>query len=231
MRSILTFTAAALLAATLASPAVAEPAKCHWWQVRCDEKAIEGLPSEAPKQGTVITVDASTNVVYLFQDGELVGKSACATGSEKMLEKGDDVWLFRTPRGHMKVLRKIVDPVWRKPDWAFIEAGEKVPAPDSPKRLVKGHLGKYALDLGDGILIHGTDDLDSIGKKASHGCIRLPDKMLETVYKAAQVGTDVFVFDSAPPRDVTSPSASLAPDRGDPEGASTQSGTRQQQRQ
>jgi len=231
MRPILTFTAAALLAATLASPAVAETTKCHWWQIRCDEKAVEGLPPEAPTTGTVITVDVSTNKIYLFKDGELVGKSACATGSEKMLEKGDDVWLFRTPRGHLKVLRKIVDPVWRKPDWAFVEAGERVPPPDSPKRLVKGHLGKYALDLGDGILIHGTDDLDSIGKRASHGCVRLPDEMLETVYKAAQVGTDVFIFDSEPPRDVTSPSVSRAPDRGDPEAASTRSESQPTRRQ
>jgi L,D-transpeptidase YbiS len=106
------------------------------------------------------------------------------------------VWLFRTPRGHHKVLRKIEDPVWRKPDWAFVEAGEKIPPLDSPKRLVKNHLGKYALDLGDGIMIHGTDDIDSIGRKASHGCVRLPDKALETVWANTQVGTDVFIFES-----------------------------------
>jgi hypothetical protein len=172
---------------------------CHWWQFgRCnDEVQIEGLPQEAPKEGTVITIDVATNQAYLFQNGELVSKSAAATGSGKVLKKAGKTWLFHTPRGQMKVLRKLQDPVWRKPDWAFLEAGERVPAPDSPTRLVKGKLGKYALDLGDGILIHGTDDPKSIGKRVSHGCIRLPDEMLEQVYSAAQVGTAVYIFESA----------------------------------
>ena len=178
-----------------------EKQPCHWYQLRCSDQNqadIEGLPAEAPHSGTVITIDVSTNQAYLFKDGELVTKSKAATGSEKTLVKGDDMWVFHTPRGHLKVLRKIDDPVWRKPDWAFIEAGERVPAPDSPKRYVRGKLGKYALDLGDGILIHGTDDIDSIGRSVSHGCIRLPEKMLETVYSAAKVGTDVYIFASQP---------------------------------
>jgi L,D-transpeptidase YbiS len=171
---------------------------CHWWQFRkCDNVVPDdALPPEAPREGAVISIDVGTNTAYLYKDGELVTKSLAATGSEKTLEHGEDMWVFHTPRGRHKVLRKIVDPVWRKPDWAFIEAGEKVPPPDSPKRMVKGHLGKYALDLGEGIMIHGTDDPGSIGKRVSHGCIRLPDKMLAKVYKEARVGTEVFIFDS-----------------------------------
>jgi L,D-transpeptidase ErfK/SrfK len=180
--------------------------KCRWWQQifgRCQD-IVEGLPADAPRTGTVITVDVSTNTLYLFQDGQLIEKSAAATGNGKMLKNGHKVWAFHTPRGHLKVLRKMVDPVWRKPDWAFVENGDPVPPPDSPKRYVKGHLGKYALDLGDGILIHGTDDPDSIGKYASHGCIRLPEDALETVYRSAKVGTDVYVFDSNPPQTAAS---------------------------
>jgi L,D-transpeptidase YbiS len=165
---------------------------CHWWQV-------EGLPPDAPREGTLITVDVSTNRAYLFKDGEMVGNSPAATGSGKALKKGLKTWLSYTPRGRMKVLRKIVDPIWTKPDWAFVENGEKVPPPDSPKRQVKGHLGKYALDLGDGILIHGTDEIDSLGKNASHGCIRLPGAMLKKVYRAAQIGTEVYIFESQVP--------------------------------
>jgi L,D-transpeptidase YbiS len=179
-----------------------QPKPCRWWQFgHCDnaqQQQIDGLPDDAPRAGTVISVDVSTNTVYLFQDGQLVRKSAAATGSGKVLENGDDVWQFETPRGHLKVRGKIKDPVWHKPDWAFIEAGERVPPPDSPKRLVKGHLGKYALTLGDGIMIHGTDDEDSIGKYVSHGCIRVPAEMLETLWKTAKVGTDVYVFESKP---------------------------------
>jgi len=162
------------------------------------EDAIEGFPPIAPLQGPVIAVDVSTNLAYFFNDGELVKKSAAATGSDKVLRHRGIIWWFRTPRGRHKVLRKIQDPVWRKPDWAFIEEGKRVPPPDSPRRYVKGKLGKYALDLGEGILIHGTDDPSSIGRKASHGCIRLPNEMLELLWKSTGVGTEVFIFESNP---------------------------------
>ncbi len=194
--------AAAVVLAAAAGLAVPASAACHWWQFgHCNDPATEGLPDEAPRAGTVITIDVSTNHAYLFQDGVLVAKSPAATGSNKSLVIGDDEWLFRTPTGHMKVLHKLTDPVWRKPDWAFVEEGKRVPPPDSPRRYVHGHLGRYALDLGDGILIHGTDDPGSIGHRVSHGCIRLPNRMLAKVYRAAKVGTDVFVYHSKQPEE------------------------------
>lgn len=160
--------------------------------------AIEGLPADAPVEGTVITIDVSTNTAWLVRDGEVLASSQVATGSDKILRKGSRVWMFRTPRGRMEVVGKIVNPVWTKPDWAFIEEGKKVPPMSSPSRRVAGKLGRYALDLGGGILIHGTDDPKSIGTKASHGCIRMPKKMLERVYREATVGTTVYIFDSNP---------------------------------
>jgi len=164
---------------------------------------IEGLPDEAPRQGVVITIDVSTNHAYLFEDGELIADGPAATGTEKTLIHGNDMWLFHTPRGHLTILRKIKDPVWTKPDWAFIEAGKPIPPPDSPRRLQKGVMGKYAMSLGEGIYIHGTDDPDSLDRKASHGCIRLPAKLMAKMWKAAKIGTDVYVFDSSPPPEIT----------------------------
>ena len=159
---------------------------------------IEGLPTEAPRNGTVITVDLSTNQAYLFRDGELIRKSKAATGSEKVLKNGRHVWWFRTPRGRHTVVGKVKDPVWTKPDWAFIEEGKKVPPEDSPLRKEKGKLGKYALDLGERVMIHGTNEPASIGKKVTHGCIRLPHDMLSLLWKEAEVGTSVFIFESDP---------------------------------
>jgi L,D-transpeptidase ErfK/SrfK len=193
---------------TLAVPAA--NAECHWWQFgRCNDQTTEGLPDEAPRSGVVITVDASKNMAYLFEDGELVAKSKAATGSGKEFVYGNDMWVFHTPRGRLRVLGKIKDPVWRKPDWAFLEAGEKVPPASSPKREERGKLGKYALDLGEGILIHGTDDPSSIGRKVTHGCIRLPAKMLKKVYDTAKIGTEVYIFDSEKPTE-KAPTSDLA---------------------
>ncbi|HXG57415.1 MAG TPA: L,D-transpeptidase [Thermoanaerobaculia bacterium] len=189
----------------------------------------EGLPPDAPRSGTVITIDVSRNMAYLFRDGELVRKSRAATGMDRVLVHGDSVWLFRTPRGRWKVVGKVRNPVWRKPDWAFIEEGRRVPPANAPERLVRGKLGRYALTLGDGIMIHGTDDPKSIGRRVSHGCIRLPDGMMALLYREAKVGTEVYIFDSRTdpnPRwraeldaalGVTSPSSGPARDRGDRE--------------
>jgi L,D-transpeptidase YbiS len=158
----------------------------------------EGLPPEAPRTGTIITVDVSTNQAYLFRDGQLVRKSAAATGTDKVLRKGRKVWWFRTPRGRHSVVRKVVDPVWTKPDWAFVEEGKPIPPPDSPLRKERGTMGKYALDLGDRVMIHGTNNPKSIGQRASHGCIRLPNDMLKLLWNEAQVGTEVYIYDSQP---------------------------------
>jgi L,D-transpeptidase YbiS len=161
-------------------------------------RANQGLPPEASRVGTVITIDISTNTAYLFKDGELVRSSPAATGSNKVLRKGTRVWWFRTPRGKHEVVRKIANPVWTKPDWAFIEEGKPVPPPDSPKRKEKGTMGKYALDLGDRVMIHGTNDPKSIGRRVSHGCIRLPHDMLSLLWKEAAIGTEVHIFESTP---------------------------------
>jgi lipoprotein-anchoring transpeptidase ErfK/SrfK len=172
---------------------------CHWWQKvsgRCPEKvtAAGALPPEAPRAGVVVAVDTQNNIISLYNDGELVDQGPAATGSGKYLKRGLKEWLFHTPRGRQVVRRKLVDPVWTKPDWAFIEEGKPVPPRNSPKRQVKGHLGRYALDLGDGIMIHGTDDPNSLGRKVSHGCIRVGDELLEKIYQNAKVGTEVYVY-------------------------------------
>jgi L,D-transpeptidase YbiS len=96
------------------------------------------------------------------------------------------------------VVRKIKDPVWNKPDWAFVEEGKRIPPSDSPLREERGTMGKYALDLGERVMIHGTNDPKSIGRRVSHGCIRLPNDMLEFLWKEVAVGTEVFIFDSNP---------------------------------
>jgi L,D-transpeptidase YbiS len=158
----------------------------------------QGLPPEAPRVGKVITIDVSTNTAYYFVDGELVRSSKAATGSDKVLRKGRRVWWFRTPRGRHVIQRKIKDPVWTKPDWAFVEEGKKVPPPDSPLRKERGTMGKYALDLGDRVMIHGTNDPKSIGRRVSHGCIRLPNDMLSLLWKEVEVGTEVYIYDSQP---------------------------------
>jgi hypothetical protein len=70
------------------------------------------------------------------------------------------------------VLSKLANPVWRKPDWAFVEEGEPIPK-DPGDRLEYGSLGEYALYFGNGYMIHGTLYERLLGRPVSHGCVRL----------------------------------------------------------
>ena len=63
-------------------------------QLGATEAGLTGLPPEAPREGTVITVDVSTNTAYLFRDGTLVRSSQVATGMDKILKKGARTWLL-----------------------------------------------------------------------------------------------------------------------------------------
>ena len=45
-----------------------------------------------------------------------------------------------------------------------------------------------------GIGIHGTDSPDTIGRSASHGCIRLRNEDITRLYDTVPVGTAVYVY-------------------------------------
>jgi hypothetical protein len=69
-----------------------------------------------------------------------------------------------------------------------------VPPLGTKNRKVDGELGKYRLILGDGYLLHGTPDKESIGMAATHGCVRLRDEDIEWLYDHVPVGTKVYIY-------------------------------------
>jgi hypothetical protein len=69
-----------------------------------------------------------------------------------------------------------------------------VPPLGSENRRVAGELGAYKLDLGDGYLIHGTPHKDSLGKAATHGCIRVGEEALKFLFENVSIGTRVHIL-------------------------------------
>src|SRR2546423_2836706 len=69
-----------------------------------------------------------------------------------------------------------------------------IPPVGSKNRAVQGELGKYKLDTGAGIMLHGTPHQDSIGKAATHGCMRLRDEDIEWLYQYVPIGTKVYIY-------------------------------------
>ena len=169
------------------------------------KKEIKDLESKAKRAqrsvvgmvpgSTYIVVDTAQNKLYLKKRDKVLHEALCSTGSGGLLKdpNGDRQWVFETPRGNFRVIRKAEDPVWTKPDWAFVEEGKAVPDNWSERRDYDT-LGNYALYLGDGYMIHGTLYQRYLGRAITHGCIRLGDEDLERVYRAAPVGTQVLIF-------------------------------------
>lgn len=69
-----------------------------------------------------------------------------------------------------------------------------VPPFGTAHRRIAGELGRYKLDLGDGYLLHGTREADSIGSASTHGCIRLGADDLELLYHGVPIGTKVYIY-------------------------------------
>lgn len=142
-----------------------------------------------------LIINTTENTFALYKNNQVIRKGLCSTGSFIRLEvDSTKSYTFETPKGVLSVQNKIVKPVWRKPDWAFIEEGLPVPPPNHPSRYERGVLGDYALSLGDGYLIHGTLYQRFIGMPVTHGCVRLGDDDLTAVYQTLQVGSRVFIY-------------------------------------
>ena len=168
------------------------------------QKAIEGeviaLREKVGKRlkGALhVVVDAKANKLYVKKGLKLLWQADVSVGRGGQLadKKSGRKWRFVTPRGEFRVVGRDVNPKWRKPDWAFVEAGEPVPPPDDPSRFVAGELGAYVLNLGGGYLMHGTKREELLGRPASHGCVRLGAADLERLYKTVPNGTAVYIFE------------------------------------
>jgi hypothetical protein len=69
-----------------------------------------------------------------------------------------------------------------------------VPPFGTAQRRIPDVLGTRKLVLGDGYLIHGTYEEESIGEAASHGCVRLTNPAVERLYEIVGVATPVFIY-------------------------------------
>jgi|CXWL01.1.fsa_nt_gi L,D-transpeptidase YbiS len=163
-----------------------------------DEAARRKLAASienARPRGVYVTVDTYRNRLRVHQNDTVLREAVCSTGSGAVVRdpRNGRLWIFNTPTGERRVQSKQRDPVWKKPDWAFVEEGYLPPKKASLK-VDDFSLGDYALYLGDGYIIHGTVFQTLLGQAITHGCIRLGDKDLEYVYQTVPAGARVYLF-------------------------------------
>jgi hypothetical protein len=162
--------------------------------LNADIKNLEKKVDKLTPGNVYLVINTTENHFSLYKNRKIVLEGICSTGSLISLEGENKKWVFKTPRGDFKVLGKLTKPVWRKPDWAFVEEGLPIPSANHPSRFEKGTLGDYALAIGNGYLIHGTLYQRFLGSPVTHGCIRMGDKDLKVVYETLPVGSKIFIY-------------------------------------
>lgn len=94
---------------------------------------------------------------------------------------------FATPEGNHKIISKTKNPGWRNPSTGrTIEPGKNNP-------LGTRWLGFFQNSQGQEFGIHGSSKVNSIGRFASHGCVRMHIKDSEELFDLVQIGTPVDV--------------------------------------
>ncbi|WP_447978811.1 L,D-transpeptidase [Candidatus Nitrospira bockiana] len=179
------------LAADRVTPATSDVRALLTRQAQLKHKLAQLAPP-----GLYLVVDTAHNRLYVKRGRETLLTALASTGSGTILDKPDQPgsqWVFDTPRGEFTIQSKLTNPVWVKPDWAFLEEGLSVPR-SRADRVEPGILGDYALGFGKGFFIHGTLYPRLLGKNVTHGCIRLSDEDLRAVYRLAKIGTPLLIF-------------------------------------
>jgi lipoprotein-anchoring transpeptidase ErfK/SrfK len=163
--------------------------------LKANPSALRKKISSFSPKGIYVVIDTARNRLYLKKGENTLREAVISSGSGNVLTdpSGKRTWVFDTPRGEYSVKSKVENPDWVKPDWAFVEEGEKVPSKYGD-RVESGMLGEYALAIGNGYLIHGTLYTRLLGRNVTHGCIRVGDEDLAYIFKNTPMGSKVIIF-------------------------------------
>ncbi|MFH1741551.1 MAG: L,D-transpeptidase family protein [bacterium] len=134
-----------------------------------------GQRIKVPNKGFKIVIDKSRLKLFLLtEDGHFVKWYTVAIGEED----------YKTPVGVYYVDLKQIDPTWYKPGGGVIPPGDPENA-----------LGPRWISIGQHLGIHGNNDRDSVGKRASAGCIRMYNEDVLELYDIVTIGNEVSIVD------------------------------------
>lgn len=113
---------------------------------------VRAAAANAEEFHVVVSVAARRLWVVSATGDTLLG-GRVAVGSGRRIRSGTQAWTFATPRGVRTVLSKEVDPLWVRPDWAYVEVAREHhlkldsvstsrprPLPDGRTLLVRGRV-------------------------------------------------------------------------------------------
>jgi lipoprotein-anchoring transpeptidase ErfK/SrfK len=156
-------------------------------------RAVVKLPTRpvrpkitAPTMGKTVVVWVNRNQIELYDGFEVEDTWSVATAKPG----------WTTPVGDWKIWDMRENPTWYNP--ALDSWGASLPAvvPGGPGNPM-GTRAIY-IDAPGLIRIHGTTDPSSIGRYASHGCIRMQNEQIEDLFERIEVGDHVLIVGHRP---------------------------------
>jgi L,D-transpeptidase ErfK/SrfK len=133
-----------------------------------------------------LVVNLAELAVYHFQNGVFLRRYPIAAGRVD----------WETPTGNYKILNKLKNPTWRVPtsiQWEMWDRGQVVidEVPPGPKNP----LGAFWMATSaPGVGLHATTSPWSVGRYASHGCLRMLRDDIEELFNQIEVGTPVKII-------------------------------------
>jgi lipoprotein-anchoring transpeptidase ErfK/SrfK len=126
-----------------------------------------------------LTLDRSTFTLRLWKHLKLAETYTVAVGQEGL----------ETPEGLYGIQEKEENPTWHVPEssWAGSLAGQDIPP--GPSNPIKARW----MGIFEGAGIHGTEEIESLGSAASHGCVRMAIPDVEELYGQVEVGTPIYI--------------------------------------
>jgi lipoprotein-anchoring transpeptidase ErfK/SrfK len=133
----------------------------------------------AARYPSYLTLDRSTFTLRLWEHLKLAKTYTVAVGQEGL----------ETPEGLYDIQEKQENPSWHVPDsaWAGDLAGQVIPP--GPADPIKARW----MGIFEGAGIHGTEETESLGSAASHGCVRMSIPDVEELYDRVEVGTPIYI--------------------------------------
>lgn len=123
-----------------------------------------------------LVVDLSDRQVTLYSDGILQARYDIAIGREG----------WETPTGEFQILNMRENPVWQNP------ISREIVTNSTENPLGSRWVGFWT-DGKHQIGFHGTNQDELIGQAVSHGCIRMREADIQTLFNQVAVGTPVVV--------------------------------------
>jgi lipoprotein-anchoring transpeptidase ErfK/SrfK len=132
---------------------------------------VQAQQVPAPRPERLVLVSILDRELVVIENDEVIARFAVAVGAVES----------PSPTGEFRVVNRVSNPTYYRPG-IVIPSGKNNP------------IGTRWLGLSrKGYGIHGTNAPDSVGRAASHGCIRLRNRDIERLFAMLQIGDRVEI--------------------------------------